>query len=404
MENTSQPQGEQQGAAGQGKPSGAAPAPEKHPMKAKNPVRKVLHRSVVMPKVDYAAWVTGIKWKRIVWVYALSIPLAAILFIIGWQKHERSVVRTIPILMYHQVGSNVTDSAWCVLPEDFRSQMSMMRKRGYQAILPSDLVANRKWGKPLPVNCMIITFDDGYRDTLKLVEPVLKEYDFKAVAYLVTSAVSEDRNKPGTYEEKTCITWPEVAEMQKRGTIVFGGHSHEHRNLAVEGDPFPLINESKAQLEKHGISGDLSFCYPHGQYKQETIDAVKRAGFTTAVVCEDRKAVVGRTTDLLALPRISVMGGKHEFIVNRHMETEPADAVIFSVKFDGVPMEISPAMRGLKGEMQWQLPRELKQGENEIRWTVTNPKMDKEHVSIDIWDKHRLFRMFSGRIKMVMPL
>lgn len=336
-------------------------------------------------------------------ILAAIAGLGGILFML---RAETRRPCSVPILMYHEVGE-ATNSAWCVPLETFRSQMAALRAQGFKTILPSDIATHRKWGKPLPPKPVIITFDDGYLSNLKIIEPILKGNGFRAIAYLITGQVAETAAARRQYEGKDCLVWPEVLVMQKRRIFAFGGHSHEHKNLAVDANPLIQTSECRRQLLLHGICEPYSFCYPHGEYNQETIKAVKQAGFQTAVVCEDAVATIGSAAnlsraasprDLFALPRVSVMGGSHEFKLLNKAADAKAKALICRVLHAGIPIEISAGLRG-SGQNQeiWLPSREVRQEEFELRFVLPDDIAGQEIKLLEIWDKHRLFKLATIR-------
>jgi peptidoglycan/xylan/chitin deacetylase (PgdA/CDA1 family) len=236
-----------------------------------------------------------------VFVIVILLIAGAVAAFLAWQRHQ-----TVPvlILMYHKI-EDIPGNTWCVSPSDFEAQMIALRDQGYRTILPSDLVARRRWGKPLPKRPLIITFDDGYRNAMTEAEPILKKYGFRGITYLVTSVIAEDAAQRKTFEGCECLVWPEVIEMKQRGTMTFGGHTHDHANLPALTDPCPQIHRSYQELRKHlGVPPD-SFCYPYGGVNETIQTCVKSVGFTTAMVCEDRVASIGPGVDLLALPRVA---------------------------------------------------------------------------------------------------
>jgi peptidoglycan/xylan/chitin deacetylase (PgdA/CDA1 family) len=185
--------------------------------------------------------------------------------------------------------------------------------------------------------------------------------------------------------------------MRKRGTFVFGGHSHSHGNLAASGEPLPDIAECLRQLKLHGIRKPLAFCYPFGQYNRNTIKAVQEAGFQTAVVCEDALAVIGPATKLFALPRISVMGGNHAF---KLLDKEPnvkENKMIYRVLHTGIPLEISACLRGngkkKNGKDIWLPAQEVSQGEFILQFSLPGAGTVPAQNPLEIWDKHRLFKL-----------
>jgi peptidoglycan/xylan/chitin deacetylase (PgdA/CDA1 family) len=328
--------------------------------------------------------------------YGIFVILAVAAVLIGlWfgSRPEEGKPCLIPILMYHEVGKTA-DSPWCVPLETFRSQMVSLREQGFKTILPSDIAAYLQSGKSLPRQPVIITFDDGYLSNLATVEPILKENGLRAIIYLITDRVSEKESERRKYEGKECLTWPEVTAMQKRRTFVFGGHAHTHKNLAGEANPSGEIAECRRQLLAHDIKEPYSFCYPHGQYNDGTIEAVRQAGFQTAMVCEDNIVTIGPKTDLFALPRVSVMGGNHEFkLLNKASEANEK-TLVYRLMHNGIPIEISARLRGKDRNQEVWLPvREVFRGEFELRFVLPDNVTAPEYNTLEIWDKHRLFKL-----------
>lgn len=323
-------------------------------------------------------------------VVVAGVMLALIIFAALRVESRRTV--SVPILMYHAIGA-AENSPWCVPTETFRAQMAALREQGFQTILPADLVAHRQWGQPLPRKPIMITFDDGYLCNLTTVEPILKANGLRAIIYLITAQVAETAAERRQYEGQDCLVWPEALAMQKRNTCAFGGHAHTHANLAAVQDPWPEIAECRNQLKRHKIHQPDAFCYPYGEHRPKTRAAVQQAGFQTAVVCEDAVAKIGPATDLFALPRVSVMGGKHEFRLMAGDLDAAKQALACRLAHAGLPIEISAGL-GLRNQRQLWLPaREVAQGEFELRFALPPNTSREEIVRLEIWDKHRLFKL-----------
>jgi peptidoglycan/xylan/chitin deacetylase (PgdA/CDA1 family) len=322
---------------------------------------------------------------------ALAIT-ATTLITLRARRAEAKRQACVPILMYHEIGARA-DSPWCVPEETFRAQMASLREQGFQTILPSDLAAHLRRGKPLPRKPIVLTFDDGYLSNLNIVEPILKEHGFRALVYLITSQVAETTAGRKQYEGKDCLVWPEALAMQKRRIIAFGGHAHTHNNLAVDGQAAFQITECYRQLARHGISAPYAFCYPHGQQNQATRRLVREAGFQTAVVCEDTVALIAPAVDLFALPRVSVMGGKHDFrLIAGEIDVEKR-ALAGRILHSGIPIEISAGLCLRGQEPIWLPAREVGGGEFELRFVLPENTSRDAIDRIEIRDKHRLFTL-----------
>ncbi len=98
----------------------------------------------------------------------------------------------------------------------------------------------------------------------------------------------------------------EVRRLAALDGMAIGAHSVHH--LALSHQPFETqqreIMESKTALERLLGRSVSAFAYPYGDVCDPAVDLVRAAGFRLAVTCEE--AAVGRRTDPLRLPRLTV--------------------------------------------------------------------------------------------------
>ena len=94
----------------------------------------------------------------------------------------------IPILMYHEISSTPHQKflKYTVSPMNFASQMRWLAKHRYTTILPDHLLAARAGTASLPMRPVMLTFDDGFAESVKHAPPILAGYGFTAVFYLVS--------------------------------------------------------------------------------------------------------------------------------------------------------------------------------------------------------------------------
>jgi peptidoglycan/xylan/chitin deacetylase (PgdA/CDA1 family) len=315
--------------------------------------------------------------------------LIGALVVVGFGCKASPGVR-IPILMYHRIG-DAPDDFWTVSPSDFEAQLQYLKMQGYESILPRDLAD----GNELPAKPVIITFDDGYLSLKTHVEPVLEKYGFRGVVYLVTRFVTDDEARPLRIDGNDCLTWPEVRELRARGTLVFGAHSHTHLRLDKMADPFPEIETCFQEMVKKGGFKPDSFCYPFGGYNPATVQAVKKAGFTTAMTCGEDWADT-RNLKPLKLPRLWVRGGVHRFSVER-LERLADHSVICVARHQGIsiPVTIRLTWAGEASGEIWQNPEEVAQGEQQWRWKLPQTVQKPKSLRLEIWDKNRFFSLYA---------
>ena len=187
----------------------------------------------------------------------------------------------LPILLYHRVVNStcrIGKHKTYVWESAFRKQMQWLKDNGYQTITFSDLDA-------LPANAdpgkkIIITFDDGYTDNYTIAFPILKEFGFKAVIYLVTGYKCNEWNLHEGEPALELMSKEQILEMQNYG-IEFGGHTRHHVDL----------KNSTADKQREEVTGcfndvatitgkkPLSFAYPYGAYNNDTLKVLAQSGF-----------------------------------------------------------------------------------------------------------------------------
>ena len=101
------------------------------------------------------------------------------------------------ILTYHRFPSTDATEAFDdgvidVTREEFAHHIAYV-KRHFNVVGMADLCAFVEGRRPLPMNPVAVTFDDGYLDNYETALPILKKYDCKAIFFVATSLVTERR-------------------------------------------------------------------------------------------------------------------------------------------------------------------------------------------------------------------
>jgi peptidoglycan/xylan/chitin deacetylase (PgdA/CDA1 family) len=220
---------------------------------------------------------------------------------------------------------------------------------------------------PLGRDAVVVTIDDGYRETYEVAFPILQRLACPATVYLPTALIGRDqpivddallvlirdavrtpgllregleeagialpsepadrwrpdnvlslarillnrvphadlerlrdalaRRLPGsrtTLASLRLLTWPMVQKMHRSGVII-GSHSRTHQRLPVQ-PPEVAWNEiagSKAELEAQLQAPVLHFAYPDGRSSASVENAVRRAGYRSAVGTDEVPNLVG---------------------------------------------------------------------------------------------------------------
>ena len=202
---------------------------------------------------------------------------------------------TVPILMYH--GFSDDPSTLFVTPENFRRQLTYLKKKNYNVISMDELAEGIKSGKKFARNTVVITIDDGYADNFTRAYPVLKKYDFPATIFLITDFIG----KKNDY-----LDWEDVKAM-RRGGVTFGGHTMTNAYLPSVKTRQGLWREirgSKDAIEAKLGNPVYYFCYPTGAFNEDVKKVTKEAGYRAA--CTTNRGHDRFNRDLYELNRIKI--------------------------------------------------------------------------------------------------
>ena len=175
------------------------------------------------------------------------------------------------ILTYHAIGTRVEGDA------DGLYNMAYARFEGHMRHLVEHyagrFVPFKHPGPKHGALDIALTFDDGYRDNLKIAAPLLVELGIPFTLFVCTGSVSA---------RKAEFLGPEeVRELAGLPGATIGAHSVSHARL-TECDDRRLNEElagSKAYLEDLLGSEVDSLAYPHGAVDRRVRDAAESAGY-----------------------------------------------------------------------------------------------------------------------------
>lgn len=205
----------------------------------------------------------------------------------------------VPILMYHYFydeskGEEGPNSNYMEI-SDFEEQMKYLSENNYY--FPSwDEVASFIDGKiTLPDKSVVVTMDDGHASVFNYAYPILKKYNVKATAFIITSYGSTFTN----YMD---------------GTIEYQSHTHNmHRGYCPGGAggifrciDYSLgledLNKSIEILGKNDV-----IAYPYGDVTDNILKITKDAGFKIGLTTAYGRAKKGM--DRYRIPRVRMYQG-----------------------------------------------------------------------------------------------
>lgn len=156
---------------------------------------------------------SAVNWKSLFMSAAHHTGLST-LANVCWPNHIRT-------LCYHGVIAKrlqIWDHGFytTVSEEEFREQLDWVG-RHFQVVSCTQVRAHYLEGAPLPVNPVLITFDDGYWNNLAMAAPILREYGFPAVFFLSTGYIGT--SGPFWFDDLPLriMKWPAAQIQHPRG-------------------------------------------------------------------------------------------------------------------------------------------------------------------------------------------
>jgi peptidoglycan/xylan/chitin deacetylase (PgdA/CDA1 family) len=185
-------------------------------------------------------------------------------------------------LAYHGVSDAAASSGSFLLtdPAVLRSHIAMLAGRGYRFLTAEQLLAD--CAEPPPPRTAVLTFDDGWRDGLTTVAPILDELGVRATFYLNPGRWGGQHPDVGG-ESGRLLDEREAAELHARGMEI-APHSMTHANLTALADRALRyeLEASKAAVEALTRRECRTFAYPFGLFDDRVVAAVADAGFGLA--------------------------------------------------------------------------------------------------------------------------
>lgn len=298
--------------------------------------------------------------------------------------------KALTVLMFHRVlpeeehAFSTAEREFTFTLQGFRQTLDFVQ-RHYRVVSLEALDAARLGRAPLPRNPLLITFDDGWRDTLTHALPELRGRSLPAVLFVASEVTELDSARwwqdalvaamaqPGAHDRLcTAAGWqtappgglsqalaahlaskseserrawlaqhaPEVKEVPKDRQMVtladlksvhsaplsIGGHGHTHSPLTLSPHPVTELETSQRLLDELN-QGARSMSFPHGAYTNELVSHARASGFDWIFTSD---ATLGNIDSLKGVP--PALGRIHvpeNIWTCRHSRIDPARLATF---------------------------------------------------------------------------
>ena len=169
--------------------------------------------------------------KRILWT-------AVLLLLLGGCGQKAAVFAPrgssveLPVIMYHSLVKQDSAAAQYVCPiSRVESDLLWLRDNGYQCVTLQELIAFANGQAVLPPKPVLVTLDDGYRNNLTLLPPLLEAYDAHAVISVVGEYADVYTASGEDGSPHSCMGWTDVARAAQTERLELANHSYYFHRL-----------------------------------------------------------------------------------------------------------------------------------------------------------------------------
>jgi peptidoglycan/xylan/chitin deacetylase (PgdA/CDA1 family) len=193
------------------------------------------------------------------------------------------VLRRSVVLVYHGVNdvAAVDDPRRLVVsPRHLAEHIRLLLRVGYRFVTADELASVP--GMPPPAGTAALTFDDGFRDALDVVVPLLRGFGIAATFYVCPGWWGGMH--PDVRGEAGRLLDEDDAAALVRAGMELGSHTLTHPDLRLLDDEHLAeeLSASKAAIERLTGRPCRSCAYPYGLYDDRVERAAAQAGYELA--------------------------------------------------------------------------------------------------------------------------
>jgi biofilm PGA synthesis lipoprotein PgaB len=166
-----------------------------------------------------------------------------------WYKNR------VVVLTYHHVTEQ-TNQRYVIHPDQFAEHMAFLYENDFHPISLSEFLRFVDTGMLPTENAVLITFDDGYESYYSKAFPILENYGFPSVQFVITGRLRDtaDRKRENMTPP---LTHQQVRELLASGLVEVGSHTYSLHEQAARNEwgdlgpeTAPVYREDLQRLEQ----------------------------------------------------------------------------------------------------------------------------------------------------------
>ncbi len=248
-------------------------------------------------------------WKKILPALALTLLLLLPRWAVPAFAPRESETELL-VLMYHSLVADerAADAYVCPISR-VESDLIWLKDRGYTAVTAAELTAYGAGTGTLPPKPVLLTLDDGYRNNLTLLPPLLEQYDMTALIAVVGEYADIYTASGEDGSPHSCMSWQDIGRAAAHPRLELAAHSYYFHHLTgrkgAGRKPGESVEDWKTALKSdtahlldalatQGIAPPPAYAYPYGAIEPEADGVLAELGFALTLSCKETRSVIRR--------------------------------------------------------------------------------------------------------------
>jgi peptidoglycan/xylan/chitin deacetylase (PgdA/CDA1 family) len=278
------------------------------------------------------------------------------------------------IFLYHRFGDSRHTSTNTTLQE-LKKEFQYFNDNGYKVVKIEDIIKKINHKEKIPDNWIALTIDDSYKSFYSNALPIFRKYNFPFTLAVYVKA-SEKK-----YHD--FMTWDEIKEVSKYGTIALHSYAHDHLTTLSPKDIYKDTQIAFKKYEKIMGYKPTIYVYPYGEYDEKVFNEIKKFNFVA--ILNQNAGSVNRLSNVLNINRIALVGDVN---IKQKLKYTTLEATWIEPKeypkdnlLKHVVAKVDPSIKSIKLYVTGDVWRDIKVKNGIIDETL-NIKLKKDRVRV----------------------